>query len=456
MLSNLIAARAVFGMSLSFHIMFAALGVVMPFMLLVSQYLYLRRKNPIYLALNKKWTTAFAVTYAVGAVSGVVLTFGLGLFWPRFMDFAGPMIGVPLSIEVMFFLLEAIFLGIYLFGRELLSPWVHWASAIPLFIGGYASMVVVLLANSWMNTPVGFTLNEVGEVIDVNVLEAMFAPAWYAEVSHMAVAAFEAVGFGFAAVYAFGMIRGRIDDYHKKGFFLGMVVVTLVAPLMIFSGDHTARQIAVNEPAKLAAIEPLFETKEGAPLSIGGYPDMEAEEMRFDIEIPNLLSILSFDEPNATIKGLNEFPEDERPDPRYVWWAYDAMTGIGFFLATLIPLFWIFYWRYRGVPTNRLLLSAIVLAGFLGFIAIELGWIVTEGGRQPWIAQGVMRVEEGMTLAPGIGVAFFGFALLYIFLSATLVWLLKRIATGGPSEEELEGIQEHQEELEKKEDAHAV
>jgi cytochrome d ubiquinol oxidase subunit I len=225
---------------------------------------------------------------------------------------------------------------------------------------------------------------------------------------------------------------------------------------MIFSGDHTARQIAVNEPAKLAAIEPLFETKEGAPLSIGGYPDMEAEEMRFDIEIPNLLSILSFDEPNATIKGLDEFPEDERPDPRYVWWAYDAMTGIGFFLATLIPLFWIFYWRYRGVPTNRLLLSAIVLAGFLGFIAIELGWIVTEGGRQPWIAQGVMRVEEGMTLAPGIGVAFFGFALLYIFLSATLVWLLKRIATGGPSEEELEGIQEHQEELEQKEDAHAV
>jgi cytochrome bd-type quinol oxidase subunit 1 len=288
----------------------------MPFFLLLSQGLYLKRKNPIYLALNKKWTTAFAITYAIGAVSGTVLTFGLGLFWPRFMDFAGPMIGVPLSIEVMFFLLEAIFLGIYLFGRDKLSPWLHWASAIPLFIGGFASMIVVILANSWMNTPVGFEVNEVGEVINVNVLEAMFAPAWYAETSHMTVAAFEAVAFAFAAVYAFGMLRGRRDEYHKKGLFLGMMVATLAAPLMIFSGDHTARQLAVNEPAKLAAIEPLFETTEGAGLSIGGYPDVEAGEVRYDIEIPTLLSVLSFDDPNATILGLNEFPEDERADPR--------------------------------------------------------------------------------------------------------------------------------------------
>src|SRR5215212_4969794 len=287
-------------MSLSFHITFAALGVVMPFFLLLSQGLYLRRKDPAYLALNKKWTTAFAITYAIGAVSGTVLTFGLGLFWPRFMDFAGPMIGLPLSMEVMF-------LGVYLFGRDLLSPWLHWASTIPLFIGGFASMIVVILANSWMNTPVGFEVNEVGEVINVNVLQAMFAPAWYAESSHMTVAAFEAVGFAFAAVYAFGMLRGRRDQYHRNGLFLGMMVATLAAPLMIFSGDHTARQLAVNEPAKLAAIEPLFETEEGAPLSIGGYPDVEAGEVRYDIAIPSLLSVLSFDDPSATIQGLNEF-----------------------------------------------------------------------------------------------------------------------------------------------------
>ena len=437
-MENLFAARAVFGMSLSFHIMFAALGVVMPFFLLLSQGLYLRRKNPVYLALNKKWTTAFAITYAVGAVSGVVLTFGLGLFWPRFMDFAGPMIGVPLSIEVMFFLLEAIFLGIYLFGRDMLSPWLHWASAIPLLIGGFASMIVVILANSWMNTPVGFEVNEAGEVVNVDVFAAMFSPSWYAEASHMSVAAFEAVGFAFAAVYAFGMLRGRRDQYHRNGLFLGMMVATLAAPLMIFSGDHTARQLAANEPAKLAAIEPLFETQEGAPLSIGGWPDMEAEEMRYDIEIPTLLSVLSLDDPGAPIQGLNEFPEDERPDPRAVWWAYDAMTGIGFFLATIIPVFWIFYWRSRGVPTYKPLLAALTLSGFLGFLAILLGWIVTEEGRQPWVAQGVMRIDEGFTLAPGIGIAFIGFALLYVFLSTTLVWLLKRIATGAPDDADLE------------------
>jgi cytochrome d ubiquinol oxidase subunit I len=215
---------------------------------------------------------------------------------------------------------------------------------------------------------------------------------------------------------------------------------------MIFSGDHTARQLAQNEPAKLAAIEPLFETEEGAALSIGGYPDVEAGEVRYDIPIPKLLSILSYDDPNATVLGLNEFPEDERPDPRVVWWAYDAMSGIGFFLAALIPVFWIFYWRSRGVPTNRMLLSAIVLAGFLGFLAIELGWWTTEEGRQPWVAQGIMRVDEGFTLAPGIGTAFFGFAALYVFLSATLVWLLKRIASGAPPEEELEEDQEKESE----------
>lgn len=444
-MENLLAARAVFGMSLSFHITFAALGVVMPFFLLLSQGLYLRRKDPTYLALNKKWTTAFAITYAIGAVSGTVLTFGLGLFWPRFMDFAGPMIGFPLSIEVMFFLLEAIFLGIYLFGRDMLSPWLHWASAIPLLIGGFASMVVVILANSWMHTPVGFEVNESGEVVNVEVLRAMFSPSWYAMTSHMAVAAFEAVGFAFAAVYAFGMLRGRRDEYHKKGLFLGMMVVTLAAPLMIFSGDHTARQLAVNEPAKLAAIEPLFETQEGAPLSIGGYPDVESGEMRYDIEIPSLLSILSFDDPSATMQGLDEFPESERADPRMVWWAYDAMTGIGFFLATLIPVFWFFYWRSRGIPTNRFLLSAIVLSGFLGFIAIELGWWTTEEGRQPWVAQGVMRIEEGFSLAPGIGVAFFGFLALYLFLAATLIWLLKRIASGAPPQEEVEEAREQEE-----------
>src|ERR671933_639351 len=388
MLDSVVAARAGFGISLGFHIIFAALGIVMPFFLLFSQWLWLRRKNPVYLALNRKWTTAFAITYAIGAVSGTALTFELGLLWPRFMDFAGHMIGVPFSIEAFFFFLEAIFLGIYLFGRGVLSPWVHWFTAVPIALGAVASLVAVVLVSAWMNTPVGYSVNEAGEVIDVNVLRAMFAPAWFAEVSHMTIAAFEAVAFAFAAVYAFAMLRGRRDEYHKKGFLMSMAVATLFAPIMIISGDATAK----------------------------------------------FLSFLAFDDPNATVQGLDSFSGDQRPDPRRVHLFFDLMVGIGFFLAALIGWFWIAFWRSRGTPTGRWLLRATTLSGFLGFIAIECGWMVTEFGRQPWVIQGVMLTDNGSSPALGVLGGFYGFSLLYVLLAATLIWLLKRISTGVPPE----------------------
>src|SRR5919202_175291 len=388
MLDSVVAARAGFGISLGFHIIFAALGIVMPFFLLFSQWLWLRRKNPVYLALNRKWTTAFAITYAIGAVSGTALTFELGLLWPRFMDFAGHMIGVLFSIEAFFFFLEAFFLGISLFGRGVLSPWVHWSTAVPIALGAVASLVAVVLVNAWMNTPVGYSVNEAGEVIDVNVLRAMFAPAWFAEVSHMTIAAFEAVAFAFAAVYAFAMLRGRRDEYHKKGILMSMAVATLFAPIMIISGDSTAK----------------------------------------------FLSFLAFDDPNATVQGLDSFSGDQRPDPRRVHLFFDLMVGIGFFLAALIGWFWIAFWRSRGTPTGRWLLRATTLSGFLGFIAIECGWMVTEFGRQPWVIQGVMLTDNGSSPALGVLGGFYGFSLLYVLLAATLIWLLKRISTGVPPE----------------------
>src|ERR671938_256877 len=398
MFDSVVAARAGFGISLGFHIIFAALGIVMPFFLLFSQWLWLRRKNPVYLALNRKWTTAFAVTYAIGAVSGTALTFELGLLWPRFMDFAGHMIGVPFSIEAFFFFLEAIFLGIYLFGREVLRPWVHWFTAVPIALGAVASLVAVVLVNAWMNTPVGYSVDEAGKVIEVNVLRAMFAPAWFAEVSHMTIAAFEAVAFAFAAV------------------------------------DATAKFIAKYEPAKLAAMEAQFETEKGAPLTIGGWPDVQNQEVRYAIEIPKFLSFLAFDDPNATVQGLDSFPGDQRPDPRRVHFFFDLMVGIGFFLAALIGWLWIAFWRIRGTPTGRWLLRATTLSGFLGFIAIECGWIVTEFGRQPWVIQGVMLTKNGPSPALGVTHGFYGFSLLYVLLAATLIWLLKRISTGVPPE----------------------
>ncbi len=442
MIEGLVAARLAFGGTLVFHIIFASLGVVMPFMILVSHWLHLRRGNPVYLALNKKWTQTFALTYAVGAVSGTVLTFGFGLFWPNFMNVAGPIIGYPLAIEVLFFLLEAIFLGIYVFGRDQLSPWLHFASGLPIFIGGFMSMIVVVLANSWMNTPVGFTLNGAGEVVDVNLLRAMFSPAWFYETTHMSLAAFESVAFAFAAIYAAGILRGRRDDYHKKGLIIAMVVATLAAPVQIISGDLTAKALATEEPAKLAAIEPKFATEEGASLSIGGYPSVEEQEVLYAVEIPKMLSILAFDEPNAEVQGLEEFAADERPDPRAVWWAFDAMVGIGFFLVAVAAWFWIAYWRARGAPDgavggligSRWLLRGLVVSGFLGFLATELGWITTELGRQPWVIKDVMRTAEGVSPAPGLGYALIGFMTLYVLLGATYVRLLKGMATGAPEE----------------------
>jgi cytochrome d ubiquinol oxidase subunit I len=434
MLDSVVAARAGFGISLGFHIIFAALGIVMPFFLLFSQWLWIRRKNPVYLALNKKWTTAFAISYAIGAVSGTALSFELGLLWPRFMDFAGYMIGVPFSIEAFFFFLEAIFLGIYLFGRDVLSPWVHWATAIPIAIGAVASLIAVVFVNAWMNTPVGYTLNEAGEVADVDVLRAMFAPAAFTEVTHMTIAAFEAVAFAFAAVYAFGMLRGRRDEYHKKGLLMSMAIATLFAPIQIISGDTSAKFVAEREPDKLAAMEAQFETKKGAPLTIGGWPDLEKREVRYGIEIPQFLSFLAFNDPNATIQGLDSFPGDQRPDPRRVHLFFDLMVGIGFFLTALIGWFWIAFWRSRGTPTGRWLLWATTLSGFLGFIAIEAGWLVTEFGRQPWVVRGVMLTNNGSSPALGVVGGFYGFSLLYILLAVTLIWLLKRIATGVPPE----------------------
>lgn len=428
------AARVAFGMTLFFHIILASLGVVMPFMILVSQWLWLRRKDPVYRALNKKWTSAFAVTYAVGAVSGTVLTFGFGLFWPTFMNVAGPIIGYPLAIEVLFFLTEAIFLGIYVFGRDLLSPWVHWLTGIPLLIGGFFSMIVVVLANSWMNTPVGFVLDSAGRVVSVDLLQAMFSPAAFYETTHMTGAAFEAVAFGFAAVYAVGLLRGRRDAYHKKALIMAMVVATFVAPAMIISGDLTAKYLAHEEPAKLAAMEPIFETEKGAPLSIGGYPDKEAGEVKYDIEIPRMLSILATDDPNGVITGLDSFPEDVRPDPVAVWWAFDLMVGIGFFLVAVVAWFWFQFWRNRGLPTGKWLLRSITLSGFLGFAAIELGWITTEEGRQPWVIKGIMRTAEGSTTAPGLVIAMVAFGMLYVALAAILIWLLRRMATGAPDD----------------------
>jgi len=430
-MSHLLAARAQMGTSLAFHIIFASLGIGLPLLIVIAEGLHLRTGDPVYLTLAKKWTKAFAILFAVGAVSGTVLSFELGLLWPRFMAYAGGIIGMPFSLEGFAFFIEAIFLGLYLYGWERLSPRAHWLCGLPVAISGMISGVFVVTANAWMNAPAGFKIVE-GRVTDVNPWRAMFNPAWFAETLHATLAAYVAVGFAVAGLYAWGMLRGRRDDYHRRALIIALVVAGIAIPLQIVAGDVAARTVARTQPAKLAAMEGLFRTERGAPLRIGGLPDPATGTTPYAIAIPRGLSLLLHDDPNATVTGLDQFIPADRPPVRIVHLAFDAMVGMGFFLLFVAAWFWWRTWRGHRVPEGRWLLRALVLAGPLGFLAIETGWTVTEVGRQPWVVYNVLRTADAVTTAPGLDIAFVGFTLLYILLAATLVWLLLRIARGTP------------------------
>jgi cytochrome d ubiquinol oxidase subunit I len=428
-MSHLLAARAQMGTSLAFHIIFASLGIGLPLLIVIAEGLHLRTREPVYLALAKQWSKAFAILFAVGAVSGTVLSFELGLLWPRFMAYAGGIIGMPFSLEGFAFFIEAIFLGLYLYGWNRLSPRAHWLCGLPVAISGMISGVFVVTANAWMNAPAGFKIVD-GKVTDVNPWRAMFNPAWFAETLHSTLAAYVAVGFAVAGIYAWGMLRGRRDTYHRRALLLALVVGGIAIPLQIVAGDIAARTVAHTQPVKLAAMESLFHTERGAPLRIGGIPDPATGTVRYAIEIPNGLSLLLHDDPNAAVPGLDQVPAADRPPVAVVHFAFDAMVGMGFFLLFAAGWFWWRAWRARRVPDGRWLLRVLVIASPLGFLAIEAGWSVTEVGRQPWVIYNVLHTADAVTTAPGLDLAFAGFTLLYIVLAATLIWLLLRIARG--------------------------
>jgi cytochrome bd ubiquinol oxidase subunit I len=429
--SDLFAARAQMGISLAFHIVFAVLGMGLPVLLVIAEGLWLRTGNPVYLALAKRWAKALAILFAVGAVSGTILSFELGLLWPGFMRFAGGIIGMPFSAEGFAFFIEAIFLGLYLYGWDRLSPRAHWLCAIPIAVSGTLSAIFVVSANAWMNSPTGFRI-ENGEVVDVDPVAAMFNSAWFQQALHMTLAAYLATGFGVAGLYAIGILRGRRDAYHRAGLTIAMALAGTIAPLQAVSGDISARWVAENQPVKLAAMEGQFETEAGASLSIGGWPDPEARETRYALELPNLLSLLAFHDPNATVRGLDEWPLADQPDPRPVHVAFQVMVGIGTAFILLGSWYWLVAWRRRDPTGNRWLLRSIAAATPLGFVAIEAGWTVTEVGRQPWIVYEVMRTSEAVTEVPGQFAALGGFTAVYVVLAVTAAWLLVRLGRTPP------------------------
>ena len=413
------------GTSLAFHYIFAALGVGLPVLLVIVEGLWLRTGERAYYRLARTWSRAMLLLFAIGAVSGTTLSFELGLLWPEFMHRAGAVIGVPFSAEGFAFFIEAIFIAIYLYGWDKLSPRAHWLCGIPIAVSGALSAAFVTAVNAWMNTPAGFDHTGL-RVTDVRPLEAIFNPAMPTEVIHTTLSAYVFTSFAVAAVYGVTLVRDRVNAYASAGLRVAMLVAIVAIPLQLVAGDVSARFDAHVEPLKLAAMEAQFQTERGAGLRIGGLPDVATQTVPFSFVIPNMLSVLAFEDPHATIEGLSHFARSDWPAVVPVHLCFDTMVGSGFTLCA-IAFWWAFATKLGRKGPGPLLARALVASGFLAFVAMEAGWMVTEEGRQPWIARGFLRVSDAVTTAPALDIAFYGFSVLYLGLAVTLAWVLLRI-----------------------------
>src|SRR5437899_11654923 len=424
-MSDFLFARSQMARALAFHIVFGALGIGMPLLMAMAEGMYLRTKHPVYLDLCKRWAKGTAILFAVGAVSGTVLSFELGLLWPGFMEHAGAIIGMPFSLEGFAFFTEAIFLGVYLYGWKRVSPLIHWLSGVVVALSGIFSGIFVVTANAWMNSPAGFKMVD-GKIADIDPIAAMLNPAAFHEVLHMTLAAFVATGFVVAAVHAFFLLRDRNNPFHRAALGLALAVACISMPLQVLSGDLSARAVGRLQPAKLAAMEAHYRTQAGAPLVIGGIPQDQTMTTDYALEIPRGLSFLATHNLNARVAGLDEFPRDQWPNVRIVHWSFDIMVGSGMLMLGLTLCAGVLWLKYRVLPGKRWLLRGLVAAGPLGFLAIETGWVVTEAGRQPWIMYGVMLTREAATPMPRLVVPFVIFTAVYFFLAIVVVFLLRR------------------------------
>jgi cytochrome d ubiquinol oxidase subunit I len=434
-MSDLLAARTQMALSLGFHILFAVVGIGMPLLMVAAERRWLARKDPIDLELAKRWSKGTAILFAVGAVSGTVLSFELGLLWPGFMEMAGPLIGMPFSLEGFAFFTEAIFLGIYLYGWDRIPPKAHLMAGVLVALSGVLSGIFVVIANAWMNAPTGFDLVN-GVPTNIDPIRALLNPAAFQQTLHMTLAAYAATGFAVAGIHAFLLLRDPLNAFHRRALTLGVLVGGPAALLQPLSGDISARNVAQYQPAKLAAMEALFETRTGAPLLIGGWPDMETRTVRWGIEIPYGLSLMAHHDPKAEVIGLDRIPRDEWPHVPTVHVAFQVMVGVGTLLAAVAAwALWLLL-RRRDPADRRPLLVALTACAPLGFVAIEAGWIVTEVGRQPWIIHGVMRTREAVTPMPGLTYTLLGFTLLYLFLGVVVAWLLYSQIIRSPRQQE--------------------
>ena len=419
-MSDLLAARAQMAVSLAFHIIFACIGIAMPVLMVIAERRWQRTREPVYLDLAKRWARGTAILFAVGAVSGTVLAFELGLLWPRFMELAGPVIGMPFSLEGFAFFTEAIFLGIYLYGWEKVSPRAHLLAGVLIALSGAASGVFVVIANAWMNTPAGFTFAN-GTFLAIDPIAAMRTPAALPQTLHMTLAAYAATGLGVAGIHAFMLRKNPTSAFHRAALTIGLLVGAPAAILQPISGDIAARYVARRQPVKLAAMEALYETRAGAPITIGP-----------GVRIPYGLSLLAFHDPHAVVQGLDAVPREEWPNVALVHLSFNVMVALGTFMAVVgLWAGWLAL-RKRDFAARRRFLWAVALAAPCGFLAVEAGWMVTELGRQPWVIYGVLKTADAVTPMPGLIVPFTAITVLYCALAVIVTKLLTRQIVRSP------------------------
>jgi len=413
-------------LSFSVHIPLVCFGIAFPAMILFVEWLYLRSGDELYRTLARRWTRVMAALFAIGVITGTILSFEMGLLWPAFTSTFGSVFGLGFAIEGFSFFVEAIFIGIYIYGWDRLSPRAHFLSGIPIAIAGVTGSLMVISVNAWMNHPSGFRLVD-GKALDVHPLTALFANSFlWPELVHMYIAGYIVVGFLLAGAYAIGRLRGRWTRYERTALAIPLTIAALASPVQILIGDWAARDVATAQPVKLAAIEGLAKTTAGASEHLLGW--YTEGQVKYGVAIPKLLSLLAFHNPDAVVKGLDTVPADRQPPVNVVRVSFQLMVAIGTLLALLGTIYLFVRIRRKRPPESAWFYRALALAGPAAVIALIAGWVTTEVGRQPWVVYKVMLTDEAVTGAGGIPVGYATLALVYIGVALGLAWVLRRLA----------------------------
>ncbi|MGO9954506.1 MAG: cytochrome ubiquinol oxidase subunit I [Solirubrobacteraceae bacterium] len=424
----LLEARQMQALSFSVHIPLVCFGIAFPAMVVFAEWLGLRTGDPLYRTLARRWSRIVLALFAVGVITGTILSFEMGLLWPNFTATFGSVFGLGFAIEGFSFFMEAIFIGIYAYGWDRISPRWHLASGLPIVITGFTGSLTVISVNAWMNHPGGFELVG-GRVVDVNPLRALFGNSMlWSELTHMYIAGYMVTGFLVAGAYAFGRLRNPRPPtrYERVALTIPLTIACLAAPVEVIVGDWLARDVAVDQPIKLAAIEGLYKTTRGAPEHILGW--YTNGQIKYGIAIPHLLSLLAFHSWNATVTGLDTVSAAQRPPINITRLSFQTMVGIGTLLALLGIFYLVVRVRRRRLPTSAWFYRAVVLAGPAATVALLAGWVTTEVGRQPWVVYRVMATADAVTGAGGIPVGYGALVVAYIAVAFGVAWILRRLA----------------------------